>query len=173
VTGHLARPAGSFAHVAPPVGDEVIELDQLDSYIRLAQANGTIQRESIREDLMRLHTLLWIQKWHIARMQADPMLAIAGGGSMAKLRNSDITRLAAHVSCRILGAHATVVGPDAMSGGAVQAATVLSPAPAIYGGTDQVQRNIIGERVLGLSKDPGPPKETPFRELLVSANARG
>jgi alkylation response protein AidB-like acyl-CoA dehydrogenase len=172
VTGHLALPAGSFRDVVPPVGDEVIELEQLDTYIALARDNGAIGRAAVREDLMRLHSLLWIQKWHTGRMQADPRLALAGGGSMAKLRNSDITRLAAHVGGRILGAHATVVGPDAMSGGAVQMATVLSPAPAIYGGTDQVQRNIIGERVLGLPKDPGPPKETPFRELLVSANAR-
>jgi alkylation response protein AidB-like acyl-CoA dehydrogenase len=166
ITGHLGQPAGSFADVAPPVGDEVIELDQLDSFVALARANGTIRRESVREDLMRLHSLLWIQKWHTARMQAEPIVAINGGGNMAKLRNSDITRLAREVSCRILGAHATVVGPDAMSGGTVQAAAVLSPAPSIYGGTDQVQRNIIGERVLGLPKDPGPAKETPFRDLL-------
>jgi alkylation response protein AidB-like acyl-CoA dehydrogenase len=172
VTRHLGRPAGSFANEAPPVGDEVIEMDQLDLYIELARANGTITNASIREDLMRLHTLLTIQQLHIARMQADPMLALAGGGNMAKLRNSDITRLAASVSCRILGAHATILGPDTMSGGAVQTATVLSPAPAIYGGTDQVQRNIIGERVLGLPKDPGSARETPFRELLVSVNAR-
>jgi len=85
---------------------------------------------------------------------------------MAKLRNSDITRLARDVSCRILGAHATLTGPASATGGVVQAMTVLSPAPSIYGGTDQVQRNIIGERVLGLPKEPGPSKETPFRELL-------
>ena len=85
---------------------------------------------------------------------------------MAKLRNSDITRLARDVGCRILGPHATVTGPESASGGAVQALAVLSPAPSIYGGTDQVQRNIIGERVLGLPKEPGPSKETPFRELL-------
>jgi hypothetical protein len=48
----------------------------------------------------------------------------------------------------------------------VQELTLMSPAPAIYGGTDQVQRNIIGERVLGLPKEPGPASETPFRELL-------
>jgi hypothetical protein len=43
---------------------------------------------------------------------------------------------------------------------------LMSPAPAIYGGTDQVHRNIIGERVLGLPKEPGPASDTPFRELL-------
>ena len=48
-----------------------------------------------------------------------------------------------------------------MSGGAVHAAAVLAPAPSIYGGTDQVQRNIIGERVLGLPKEPSNDRTTP------------
>jgi hypothetical protein len=47
----------------------------------------------------------------------------------------------------------------------VQELIVFSPAPSIYGGSDEVQRNILGERVLHLPKEPGPSKETPFREL--------
>jgi hypothetical protein len=60
-----------------------------------------------------------------------------------------------------------IMGDDTKGGGFVQEITLFSPGPSIYGGTDQVQKNIIGERVLGLPKEPGPDKNTPFRELLV------
>jgi hypothetical protein len=68
----------------------------------------------------------------------------------------------------MLGAEGMLIGEDAHEQGKVQRACLSSLAPSIGGGTNEIQRNIIGERVLGLPREPSTDKETPFRELRRS-----
>jgi alkylation response protein AidB-like acyl-CoA dehydrogenase len=102
---------------------------------------------------------------------------IPGLPNVAKLSMSQIVRLSRDLGLRLLGAAGTLHAyegedrsalesrPHARQQAAVTEQALISPAPSIYGGTDQIQRNIIGERVLGLPLEAGPDRDTPFSEL--------
>jgi alkylation response protein AidB-like acyl-CoA dehydrogenase len=87
--------------------------------------------------------------------------------STGKLAASHLVRALRDAGLRMEGPHGMLSGVDAPMGGMLQALALFSPAISIAGGSDQVQRNIIGERVLGLPAEPRIDKDVPFRETKV------
>jgi len=133
--------------------------------IDLARRMGNADDPIVRQEITKLHILNEVNRLNLLRAKAGGSRTGAEG-NLAKVSMSELVRRSRDIGNLIVGADG-MLAPDASStGGLVQGVTLFSPAPSIYGGTDQVQRNIIGERVLGLPKEPGPSKETPFRELL-------
>jgi len=140
-----------------------------DTLRTIADKLGRLDDPSIRQRLAELYTLNELGRMTAMRVKAS-MAAGRGPGpeaNTAKLMMSRICRMVRDLGPAILGPEAMLTGSDTTGGGVVQELTLFAPAPSIYGGSDEIQKNIIGERVLGLPKEPGPDKNTPFRELKV------
>ena len=87
--------------------------------------------------------------------------------AVRKLVTSELGRRARDTSLAIEGAHGLLAGEDAPEAGRFQQMALRVQASSIAGGTDEVQRNIIGERVLGLPREPQVDRDVPFRALAV------
>ncbi|MEI7591596.1 MAG: acyl-CoA dehydrogenase family protein [Actinomycetes bacterium] len=135
----------------------------------LAKTFGRDTDASLRQDLMRLHTLNEIARYTNLRMKAAKAAGKGPGpeANTAKLSMSRITRLSRDLGLAILGANGMLAGKDAPLDGMITEMALFSPAVSIYGGSDEIQRNIIGERVLGLPTEPRPDKGVPFKDLRV------
>lgn len=195
VAGDLPKRAGDFAP-APRVAEKKTSDSKKKSasaspigglgakaLIDLAKSNGSIEDATIRQDLVKLFTLNEIGRFNNLRLKAAKKAGqdIPGFGNLAKLGMSDIMRLTRDVGLRILGPagmlHAYKDQDKAAIdeatgnpyGGLVTSIALWAQGPPIYGGTDQIQRNIIGERVLGLPKEPGDTKGLPFSQLPKNA----
>ncbi|MCB0975144.1 MAG: acyl-CoA dehydrogenase family protein [Actinobacteria bacterium] len=139
------------------------------AFATLAKARG-VQDTVTRQMLAQLHTLTEIGRYTQLRAKAAQLAGKKPGpeSSTGKLLMSNIIRLSRETGLRILGADAMLNGPDAPLDGRIQEMALFSPAPSIYGGSDQIQRNIIGERVLGLPREPSADRDVPFKDLRLS-----
>jgi alkylation response protein AidB-like acyl-CoA dehydrogenase len=92
-------------------------------------------------------------------------------GSVAKLAGAELGIFASQVAEEVIGPAAAA--SDRADVRAVLDAVISAPGGSIAGGTNEIQRNIIGERVLGLPKDPGVDRGTPFNQLRVGTLRKG
>jgi alkylation response protein AidB-like acyl-CoA dehydrogenase/glyoxylase-like metal-dependent hydrolase (beta-lactamase superfamily II) len=178
IAGDLDRPAGGFAQPS----DAAPAFPPPQNALRLANIAKQLGRgvdPCTRIGLVRLYTLerLADMTGQRARALAECGLGLPGLPQLTKMAGNHHTRLARQVVFDVLKEIGTLFAyhPDgvaeieAMTGidglGEIIESAIFAAAPPIYGGSDQIQRNILGERALGLPREPGDDRNTPFKTL--------
>jgi alkylation response protein AidB-like acyl-CoA dehydrogenase len=138
-----------------------------DLVVEVARESGRSADPVVRQRIAALVALQRAHQWtaqraHAARIHGRPPGA---EGSLGKLAASVVARAAADVHSLLAGASALLTGPDSPRAGVIAEVLVSVPAQSIAGGTDEIQRNIISERVLGLPKEPASDRDLPFRAV--------
>jgi len=146
--------------------------------VEAATANGAINEPVIRQRLMEYYTKIQILKVNGLRnltvaVTGKKDLGTIALGATNKMFWSEMHKAAMELALDIHGADSMLVDTGPPSGswpGAMRekrrdgypvsgmmSAFFFSRSETIWGGTSQIQRNIVGERVLGLPKEPKPP----------------
>jgi alkylation response protein AidB-like acyl-CoA dehydrogenase len=150
--------------------------DELKLMTAAARANGAIDDPHIRQELMRFHTKVQILRINglrslSATVQGRKDLAVAALGATNKMFWSEMHKAAMELALAIYGADSMLITTGPSSGSwpgtaardkrrdgypvsPMMSAFFFSRSETIWGGTSQIQRNIVGERVLGLPKEP-------------------
>ena len=165
ITANHERRAGDIASGGRS-GEDGIPTPNLSFWQLLAEharTNGTLDDPVVREKFVRLYQLIEVSRLSAQRARTKGASPVSP--NLGKLMMSELYRLASDLGASVLGPGATLASERGSIEARVQELIMFAPGPAIYGGTDQIQQNIIGERGLGLPREPGPAKETPFNEL--------
>ncbi len=138
-----------------------------DLAVPQAQALHRAADPVVRQEIARLIELAWSARWMAERAAAARAAGLPPGpeGSLGKLASSKIARQAARVHTLIAGASGMLAGPGSPLDGIIAEILVSVPGISIAGGTDEIQRNIIAERILGLPREPDISKDLPFRQV--------
>ena len=155
----------AFERGASTLGQQVSFRREFDDLVALARENGTwadpVVRQELTDSYIRLEILRYNQLRMLTALTNDDMPGAEQ--SIGKLFWAGWHRRFGELGMLVRGASGMVGSADAHAGhedgpdyhiDREQRTLLYSRSHTIYGGSNQVQRNIIGERVLGLPREP-------------------
>ncbi|MFT5509888.1 MAG: alkylation response protein AidB-like acyl-CoA dehydrogenase, partial [Hyphomicrobiaceae bacterium] len=138
-----------------------------DLVIERAKQTGANTDPVIRQEIAKVMTLSKCAEWTARRARAAQQEGRPQGpeGSLGKLASSYVAKTSNNVHTMISGADAMLTGEDSPMGGIIAEILISTPAISLAGGTDEIQKNIISERVLKMPKEPRTDTNRPFKDV--------
>jgi alkylation response protein AidB-like acyl-CoA dehydrogenase len=133
----------------------------------LARRFDRSQEPVLRQEIARLATREMVQRWLVYRVRTAAAKGVPAGpeASVLKLVNSHQVEHLGAVVVSVLGPTGMLWHDAAPDGGFWQDVFLFQWSSRIGGGTENIQRNILSERVLGLPREPDPLKGQPWKDL--------
>ncbi len=157
--GNLDRPVGAvLVEARRHLQDKpAAMITSAKALIHLAQQCGVAADAVLRDELVHYFIRSEVYRLTNLRTRAAAATGKRPGpeSSIAKIALSGMARASRDLGLRIAGASGMLIGSEAASDGRVQYAALSAPGVSLGGGTDEIQRNVIGERALGLPREPG------------------
>lgn len=147
---------------------------RVDLVMKRAIETGKITDPVMRQEIAKLLIMSKSAEWTARRARAAQNQGKPQGpeGSLGKLASSHVARQAARVHTYLTGSDALLSGADSPMEGVIAEILVSVPATSIAGGTDEIQRNIISERVLKMPKEPSVDTTKPFKDVPRNITAK-
>ncbi len=142
----------AFERGVATLGQQVGFRRELESVVELAKQTGAFDDPVVRDRLTRSWLDLEVIRAHAQRTLASVTSGTPGSeASVAKLLWANWHRNLGELAMQVLGARSMITPPDDFD--QWQRLYLFSRADTIYGGSNEVQRNIIAERTLGLPRE--------------------
>ncbi|PPR60321.1 MAG: (2S)-methylsuccinyl-CoA dehydrogenase [Alphaproteobacteria bacterium MarineAlpha4_Bin2] len=140
---------------------------RVDLILERAKETGANGDPVTRQEIAKLMIMAKSAEWTARRARAAQEMGRPQGpeGSLGKLAASYIARAANQVHTAMTGAASMITGEPSAMDGVISEILISTPAISIAGGTDEIQKNIISERVLKMPKEPRFDTDRPFREV--------
>jgi alkylation response protein AidB-like acyl-CoA dehydrogenase len=147
----------AFANIA-----NALAIGTPEKMIELARRFDRLGDPHIRQRIAALHARREALRLTGLRGQAAAKAGKEGGeSSVVYLGMVSVVRMCRDLVAEIAGPAAMLAGTD------IEDTITTAPAHGIQGGSEQIQRNVIGERLLGLPREPQVDRDVPFKLLKV------
>ena len=149
-------------------GETPIDPHQIIELARRTNRNGQPaiddpnMRQRIADVYIRAAIFQFLRQEAITKLKSGQVPGPEG--SIAKLTIAHLHNLVSNLGLDLQGPAGMLFNGSAVAEGAWQKSFLEAPAVRIGGGTDEIQRNIIGERLLGLPREPDPSRSLTFSQ---------
>jgi len=143
-----------FERGVSTLGQQMLFQNELDEIIELAKKNGRAEDPLIRQRIAKAWMGLRIQRYNALRMLSAKTQGPES--TIIKIFWASWHRELGKLAMDVLGPEAEIAEGSDYQLSALQRMFLFTRADTIYGGSNQIQRNIISERALGMPREPRP-----------------